>query len=109
MISFAVEGGFANQMRCLRVDPGGEALVEVSGRSSSGQLDAARVEAIVTELDASGLFDRDRTYPAPAGADQQRFEIAYDGATIVAYDATVPSDLTEAVRLLEESLRDVQR
>lgn len=109
MISFTVEGGFTNQIRSLRIDPGAEALVEVSGRSASGQLDAERVQAIVAELDASGLFDRDRTYPAPAGADQQRFEITYDGATVVAYDATVPPELTEAVRLLDESLRDAQR
>lgn len=109
MISFAVEGGFTGQMRSLHVDPDGAALVEVSGRSARGRLDAARVDAIVAELDASGLFDRDRTFPAPEGADQQRFGITYDGATIVAYDATVPTELTAAVLLLEESLRDVQR
>lgn len=109
MISFAVEGGFTGQMRSLRVDRDGRALVEVSGRSASGQLDRQQVDAIVAELDASGLFDRDRSYPGPEGADLQRFEITYAGATVVAYDPTVPPELTEAVRLLEEALRAAQR
>ena len=109
MISFAVEGGFTNQIRSLDIDPDGAAHVEVSGRSADGRLEAARVDAIVSELDASRLFDRDRTYPAPEGADQQRFEITYEGATLVAYDATVPDELVDAVRLLEASLREAQR
>lgn len=109
MISFAVEGGFANQMRTIRIDPAGHAEVELSGESVRGELDTARVAQIVAQLEACGLFDRDRAYPPPRGIDLQRYEIAYGGATIVAYDTTVPPELTEAVRLLEESLRAVQR
>jgi hypothetical protein len=108
MISFAVEGGYTGQMRSVTIDPDGEARVDVMGSTARDQLDAAQVDAIVAELDRSALFDRDREYPAPAGADQQRYEITYDGATVVAYDGTVPPELTEAVRLLEAALRDVQ-
>lgn len=110
MITFAVEGGIANLMRSLRIDPTGQIQVDVNGRSSRGELAAERVARIVAALESSGLFDRDRTYSAPpAGADLQRYEISYADATIVAHDTTVPPELKEAMDLLEEALRDVQR
>lgn len=104
-VYFEVDGGFTNQIRSLSVGSDGEAEVEVSGRSSTRRLPGERIDAITTELDRSGLFDRDRTYEASGGADLQRYQIRYRGATVVAYDTTVPSELTAAVRLLEEALR----
>ena len=110
MIAFAVEGGIANQMRSLRIDPTGMAQTDINGSSAGGELDASRVAQIVAALESSGLFTRDRTYPAPpSGADLQRYEITYEDATVVAHDTTVPPELSQAIRLLEEALREVQR
>ncbi|MGE0511258.1 MAG: hypothetical protein AB7Q42_20280 [Acidimicrobiia bacterium] len=105
LVSFQVEGGFANQMRSIVIARDGTATTEVSGLISEKQLDETTVETIVAELDRSGLFDEDRTYPAE-GADLQRFEIRYAGATLVAFDTTMPSALAEAVRLLEGAIRN---
>lgn len=110
MITFAVEGGIANQMRSLRIDDTGQIQADVNGRSSRGELDADRLARIVAALESSGLFNHDRAYPPPpGGADLQRYEITYGDATIVAHDTTVPPELKEAMNLLEEALRDVRR
>ena len=103
-IYFAVEGGFANQRRSITIAAGGEATVDVNGVVSDAALDGVSRSAIVSELEASGLFDRDRTYDAQ-GADLQRYEIRYAGSTMVAYDTSVPDELVEAIRLLEEAIR----
>lgn len=104
-VYFAVEGGFANQMRSMTFGADGQAEIEISGRSSQRVLASDVVDAITTELDRSGLFDQDRTYQPGEGADFQRYEIRYRGATVVAYDTTVPPELTEAVRLLDQAIR----
>lgn len=110
MITFAVEGGIANQMRSLRIDPTGEAQVDVNGRRARGEVGTSRFTQIVAALESSGLFDDDRTYSAPPGAaDLQRYEVTYAGAAVVAYDTTVPPELNEAIRLLDETLREVQQ
>lgn len=106
-VYFAVEGGFANQIRSLSIAADGAATAEVSGRSSQGEVEPAILRTIISELDGSGLFDQDRTYEATGGADLQRYEIRYDGATVVAFDTTVPAELTEVIRLLDETLRAV--
>lgn len=103
-IYFAVEGGYAALTRSITIGEDGAATKEISGRSSSLQLGTDQVAAIVEHLDDSGLFNRDRTYPAD-GADLQRYEIRYRGATIVAHDTSVPPPLTEAIQLLEAALR----
>ncbi len=109
VITFAVEGGFTAQIRSLQIGADGAALAEVSGRRSVGRLPQDEVAAIVAELERSGLFSSDHTYPPPPkGADLQRYEIGYAGATVVAYDTTVPPELTEAVRLLQAALRATQ-
>jgi hypothetical protein len=104
LIWFQVEGGFANQIRTITIGTGGAARIEVSGRPAERRLAPETVRAIVAELDGSGLFDRDRTYPA-TGADLQRFEIRYAGATVIAYDTSLPAELRAAVRLLEAAIR----
>lgn len=104
-VYFGAEGGFANQIRTLTFGSDGEAVVEVSGRRSERTLDGAAVEAILAQLDGSGLFDQDREYTPTGGADLQRYEIRYGGFTVVAHDTTVPAELAEAIRLLEEALR----
>jgi hypothetical protein len=104
LVYFAVEGGFANQMRSITIAESGEATVEVNGVASDLPLDEASRAAIVAQLERSGLFDRDRTYDA-RGADLQRYEIRYSGSTVVAYDTSVPGDLVEPIRLLEEAIR----
>ncbi len=111
MIIFAVEGGFTGQLRSLRIAPDGAAVAEVSGRRSSADLTRDQVEAITAELDSSGLFTTGarHSYPPPQGADVQRYEIRYRGATVVAHDTAVPPELTTAVQLLQAALRDVQR
>ena len=103
-VYFAVDGGFANLVRNISIDGDGVAQIEVSGRSSERTLDPATVEAIRDQLAQSGLFDQDRTYDAE-GADLQRYEIRYAGHTVVSYDTSVPLELTEAIRLLEEAIR----
>lgn len=104
LIRFRVDGGFANQIRRITIGAGGTARIEVSGRPAERRLAPETIRAIVAELDASGLFDRDRTYPA-TGADLQRFEIRYAGATVVGYDTSLPEELRAAVRLLEAAIR----
>lgn len=104
-VYFAVEGGFANQIRSISIAPDGSAVVEVSGRTAEGQVEAATVAEIVAELDRSGLFDRDRTYDVEGGADLQRYELRYAGHTIVAYDTTVPPELDTAIAMLEAAIR----
>ena len=104
LLYFAVEGGFANLARSLTVARDGSAVAELNGQRSARQIDAATRQAIVAELERSKLFDRDRTYPAQ-GADLQRYEIRYAGATVVAYDTSVPDPLSRAVELLEAALR----
>ncbi|MDH3680446.1 MAG: hypothetical protein OEV40_10915 [Acidimicrobiia bacterium] len=103
-IYFAVEGGYANLSRSITIAVDGEATKEISGRPSSLQLPPDQVTAIVEQLDGSGLFDRDRNYPA-SGADLQRYEIRYQDVTVVAHDTAVPPELTEAIQLLEAALR----
>lgn len=108
VITFTVEGGFAAQLRSLQIDADGSSVAVVSGRRSTGRLPEAEVSAIVAELERSGLFTGDHTYDPPQGADLQRYEIGYAGATVVAYDTTVPAQLTDAVRLLQAALRSLQ-
>lgn len=108
VIRFAVEGGFAHQMRTLQIEAGGTAVAVVSGRRSTSRLAERDVAAIVAELDRSGLFDEDRSFPPPQGADLQRYEIGYAGTTVVAHDTTVPPELAGAIRLLQAVLRAVQ-
>ena len=103
-VYFSVEGGLAGRMRTITISPDGSTVVEVSGRRTTGQLDRATGEAIVSQLDQSRLFDRDREYPAQ-GADLQRYEIRYAGATVVAYDTSIPDRLNPAIQLLEGTLR----
>jgi hypothetical protein len=104
-VFFAVEGGFANLARIISINGDGMAQIEVSGRASERTLDEATVEAIRAQLAQSGLFDQDRTYETEGGADLQRYEIRYAGHTVVSNDTTVPPELTEAIRLLEEAIR----
>ncbi len=108
MISFAVEGGFAHQSQSLRIGSDGDAVAVVGGRRSSGHLPVEEVSAIVGELDRSGLFTEDRTFPLPSGVDLRRYQIGYAGASVVAYDTAVPAELAEAVRLLQSALRATQ-
>lgn len=111
VITFDVEGGFAAQVRSLRLDSQGTAVAEVSGRAMTGRIAREDVAAIVAELEASGLFREGarHTYPPPGGADVQRYEIGYGGASVVAHDTTVPPELTTAVRLLQAALLAVQK
>lgn len=108
VITFRVEGGFSGQLRELTIEPDGAASATVSGRQSSGQVGVDQVAAIRQALDASGLFSGDHTYPPGQGADLQRYTIGYHGATVVAYDTTVPPSLTEAVSLLQKALHQIQ-
>lgn len=106
VVRFAVEGGFANLARSVTIDGDGAVIRIRSGQESAGRLSTDEVTAIERALDGSGLFDRDRQYPAPPGAaDLQRYEISYQGHTLVAYDTTVPPELNEAVALLDAATR----
>ncbi len=111
VITFEVEGGYAAQLRSLRLSGDGAAVAEVSGRTFVGTRPREEVETIVAELSGSGLFEdgATHTYPPQAGADLQRYQIGYNGATVLAYDTTVPPELTKAVQLLQAALRGVQR
>jgi hypothetical protein len=109
VIWFAVEGGFAHQLRELVVAEDGTTQAVVSGRPSTGHLAAAALARIRAELDGSGLFGSgDHEYPPGRGADLQRYEIRYAGSTVVAYDSTVPGELTTAIQLLQQALLDTQ-
>ena len=102
LVDFSVEGGYANLARSVAISETGAYEVERSGHRSSGTMSQAELDALVAELDESALFDRDREYPPPAGAaDLQRYEIRYNGVTVVAYDTTVPPELTRAVSSLD--------
>ncbi len=104
LIYFGVEGGFANQMRSITIADDGSAMVDISGTTSEKQLDSAAVKALVAQLEASGLFNQDRTYEA-SGADLQRFEIRYAGATVVGYDTSLPDELRPATAMLDAAIR----
>lgn len=103
-IYFSVEGGFTGLGRSMTITADGSTEIEVSGRRSTTEIDTATRQAIVAELDRSGLFDRNRNYPA-RGADLQRYEIRYRGATVVAQDTSVPEPLIHAIELLDAALR----
>lgn len=103
-VYFSVEGGFANRIRSVKIGDGSVAEVVVGGRASATDVEPEVVEAIIDALDRSRLFDRDRCYEPEPGADLQRYEIRYAGATVVAFDTTVPDELTEAITLLEAVL-----
>jgi hypothetical protein len=104
LIYFAVDGGIANQMRSIAIAPDGSATVEVNGRAGTKVLPPATVEAITAQLAASGLFDRDLNYPAQ-GADLQRYEIRFQGATVVWFDTSAPPALQAPAAALERALR----
>lgn len=108
VINFMVEGGFAHQLQTLQIEADGDTVAVVSGRRSSGHLTAEKVSAIVGELDRSGVFTEDRTYPSPPGADLRRYQVGYAGVTVVAYDTAVPADLAKAIQLLQSALRATQ-
>jgi hypothetical protein len=103
IVYFSVEGGYGNLARSIAIAEGGAVEVERGGKPTSDVIGKADLEAIVTDLNRSGLFDRNREYPPPTGAaDLQRFEIRYAGATIVAYDTTVPAELADVVARLDQ-------
>ncbi len=113
MIVFSLTGGITAQDSELTLDPDGAALAVVHGYRSTGRVAAGELEAIVSELDASGLFTGDpgtgeRTFGPPWGFDLQRYSITYRGATVVAYDTTVPPELVRVIALLQNALRGVQ-
>ena len=106
VVRFEVQGGFANLARSVTISGDGAVTRVRSGQESTGRLSTDEVTAIERALDGSGLFDRDREYPAPPGsADLQRYEITYRGHTVVAHDTTVPAELNEAVALLDAATR----
>jgi hypothetical protein len=106
IIEFAVSGGFANLTRRVRIDEARDVELERGGRRARATIDEAELTELVGLLDTSGLFDRDREFPASArAADLQRYEIRYGGATVVAYDTTVPPQLDRAVEVLEALAR----
>jgi hypothetical protein len=111
VITFEVEGGYTAQQRSLRLGRRGAAVAEVSGRSWTGTLPPEEIDAIVAELEASGLFEdgAGHTFAPSAGADLQRYQIGFNGASVTAYDTTVPTTLTRAVQLLQAALRSLQR
>ena len=104
LIYFAVEGGIANQMRSIAIAPDGSAAVEINGRASTKTLPPATVTALTAQLAGSGLFDRDRTYPAQ-GADLQRYEIRFRGVTVIWFDTSTPPGLQATAGELEQALR----
>jgi hypothetical protein len=102
IVYFAVEGGYAGLARSIAIAEDGAVEVRRGGEPRSGAIGEADLQAIVTELDRSGLFDHNREYPAPAaGADLQRYEIRYKGATIVASDTVVPAELSDVIARLD--------
>lgn len=104
LVEYAVEGGYAHQLRSVAVHEDGTLDVVRGGARSSVRWGADQVRALVTELEASGLFGTDHEFPAAAGADLRRHEIRYAGATVVAHDTTVPPVLRAAVSMLEQAL-----
>jgi len=104
LIYFAVDGGIANQMRSIAIASDGAAAVQVNGRSTSTQLPADTVQGLTRQLTESGLFDRNRSYPAQ-GADLQRYEIRFRGATVVWFDTSTPAALQAPTAALERALR----
>jgi hypothetical protein len=103
-VYYAVEGGFANLRRSVAIAGDGSLDIDRNGLTSKGELSQEQLASIQSELDRSGLFDRNREYPAPKGsADLQRYEIRYRGATVVAHDTTVPAELSRAITLLEQA------
>ncbi len=105
-ISFYVEGGYANLRRTLHLDSEDRVEYEVGGAWSVGEARPGRFLEISALLDASNLFDEDRTFDVKRGADLQRYEIRYQGHTVVAYDTSLPDALTEAVQRLESVFAD---
>lgn len=108
MIVFSVQGGITAQDSELILDPDGVAQAVVHGHRTTGHLPPQEIRAILAELDDSGQFAEDRTDDPPMGFDLQRYSITYQGATVVAYDTTVPPELVRAISLLENALREVQ-
>ena len=104
-VTFHVEGGYAGLIRNLTIKPDGSALIEISGRESSADLDADAVAQLVAALDASQLFAEDGVYQAD-GADLQQYTIVYQGVTVVAYDGAVPLELVEAIETMEAMILD---
>lgn len=106
-VDYTVEGGYPGRALSVSAHHDGRVEVRRPGGRTSVRVAPDQVQAIEAALAGSGLFDRDREFPAPAGgADLRRHQIRYAGCTVVAYDTTVPPALAEAVRLLERALAE---
>jgi hypothetical protein len=103
-VEYAVEGGYANLMRSVAVHDDGRLDLVRGGVRSVTHWPAHRVQRLVALLEAAGLFDEDREFPAPVGADLRRHQIRYAGVTVVAHDPSVPPELATAISLLEQAL-----
>lgn len=104
-IRFEVEGGYLALMRSIVIEPDGRATIEVSGRTSTADLDPGTVERLQQQLEDSGLFGADSRLETE-GADLQRYTVTYRGATLVATDGVVPNELTATFAELEQLILD---
>jgi len=101
VITFSVEGGFTGLSRSLEIRADGSATVDSNGAVSTGQVEPAELDRLVEALETSGLFEEDATFEAE-GADLQRYEIQFAGATVVAFDTAIPDALTEPIDALSQ-------
>jgi len=106
VIRFSVEGGFAGLSRTLTILADGEALVETTGGTTEGHVDSVELARLMEQLEASGLFDEDGVFEAE-GADLQRYEIQFFGATVAATDGAVPRRLVEPIETLQRMANDM--
>lgn len=103
LIYYAVQGGFTGLNRSTTIATDGATVWDSNDSTTNGSIALEDLDTLKTELDNSGLFDRDREFPAPHNmADLQRYEVRYKGATVVAYDLTIPPELSQAIAHLNE-------
>lgn len=104
VVRYSVEGGFTGLVRSVVVLDDGTVEVSRGGVSSTTRWPVDRVRSLVADLDVAGLFTEDREFTPPSGADLQRYEIAFAGATVVAYDTVVPPELGDVMARLDAAL-----
>ena len=103
MIDLTIDGGYANLRRGVSVAEDGAATCRLGGIVSTKRVSSTELERMVDDLENSGLFASDGTFEAD-GADLQRYVLAYDGATVTAYDGAIPRALQRTIDTLEALL-----
>ncbi len=132
LISLEISGGYTGQITRLELRRDGAARVQVGGRTLTGRVDPEQVDGLLGDLESvpaeplpaepaaaepvtarqgpSGAAPKSpATAPGSMGAaDLRSYQVHFGGRTLTADDASVPRDLSEPLRRLEELVRAVQ-